>query len=236
MGNVGDNIKTGNASWSFGGQVAEAFDYHVLKSVPLYNEGHGIIVKMSDFFLEEGSVCYDLGCSTGQLTCRIANHNKNKKVRFIAVDREDGMIEQARSKCKGLKSIDVLKSDLMDLELEKADFIISYYTMQFIRPKNRQIMIRRIYEALNWGGAFLLFEKVRGPDARFQDFMTAVYTDYKMEQGYLAEEIVEKSRSLKGILEPFSTQGNIDLLKRAGFIDIMTILKFACFEGFLAIK
>ena len=97
-------------------------------------------------------------------------------------------------------------------------------------------MIRRIYEALNWGGAFLLFEKVRGPDARFQDFMTAVYTDYKLERGYLAEEIVEKSRSLKGILEPFSTQGNIDLLKRAGFIDIMTILKFACFEGFLAIK
>jgi tRNA (cmo5U34)-methyltransferase len=35
---------------------------------------------------------------------------------------------------------------------------------------------------------------------------------------------------------PFSTQGNIDLMKRAGFVDIMSILKYVNFEGFLAIK
>jgi tRNA (cmo5U34)-methyltransferase len=49
-------------------------------------------------------------------------------------------------------------------------------------------------------------------------------------------EVLGKQRSLKGVLEPFSTQGNIDLLKRAGFVDIMTIMKSICFEGFLAIK
>ena len=81
-----------------------------------------------------------------------------------------------------------------------------------------------------------MFEKVRANDARFQDMMTALYNDYKLEQGYSPEEIITKSRSLKGILEPFSTQGNIDLLKRAGFIDILTVFKHICFEGFLAIK
>jgi tRNA (cmo5U34)-methyltransferase len=45
-----------------------------------------------------------------------------------------------------------------------------------------------------------------------------------------------KTRSLKGVLEPFSTQGNIQLLKRSGFKDIMTVFKYGCFEGFLAIK
>ena len=45
-----------------------------------------------------------------------------------------------------------------------------------------------------------------------------------------------KSRSLKGVMEPFSTQGNLDMLKRAGFQDVMTIQKYVCFEGFLAIK
>ena len=45
-----------------------------------------------------------------------------------------------------------------------------------------------------------------------------------------------KTRSLKGILEPFSTQGNLDLLSRAGFVDVMTVQKYLCFEGFLAIK
>ena len=66
--------------------------------------------------------------------------------------------------------------------------------------------------------------------------MTALYTDYKIDQGYNAEEIVSKTRSLKGVLEPFSTAGNLDLFKRAGFVDVMSIFKYVCFEGFLAIK
>ena len=81
-----------------------------------------------------------------------------------------------------------------------------------------------------------MFEKVRGPDARFQDIFTSIYTDYKLEQGYSAEEIVNKAQSLKGVLEPFSTQGNLDLLARAGFVDVTTVMKHIPFEGFLAIK
>mgnify|MGYP000692191902 CR=1 FL=1 len=81
-----------------------------------------------------------------------------------------------------------------------------------------------------------MFEKVRGPDARFQDILNDLYTDFKLEQGYSSEEIIGKSRSLKGVLEPFSSQGNLDLLSRSGFVDIMTIFKYFCFEGILAIK
>ena len=50
------------------------------------------------------------------------------------------------------------------------------------------------------------------------------------------EEINSKTKSLKGVLDPFSTKGNLDLLKRAGFKDISTVAKFVCFEVFLAIK
>jgi len=234
--NVGDSIIADNANWSFGGNVSKTFDSHVSKSVPLYREGHDFIAKISDFFLNDDSICYDLGCSTGELVHVLVNRNKNKTVKFIAIDREDGMVEEARKKNKELKNVVVMKSDLVDIDFEKADLIVSYYTMQFVKPKNRQIMFDRIFNALNWGGGFLLFEKVRAPDARFQDMMSAIYTDYKLDNGYNSEEIIAKSRSLKGVLEPFSTQGNLDLLKRAGFVDIMTIMKFISFEGFLAIK
>ena len=50
-----------------------------------------------------------------------------------------------------------------------------------------------------------MFEKVRAPDARFQDMMGLIYNDYKIEQGYSPNEIIEKSKSLKGIMEPFSS-------------------------------
>jgi tRNA (cmo5U34)-methyltransferase len=54
--------------------------------------------------------------------------------------------------------------------------------------------------------------------------------------GYSAKEIINKTKSLKGVLEPFSTKGNLDLLKREGFVDIITVQKYMNFEGFLAIK
>ncbi len=233
---TGDNIDALNANWSFSGEVPQNFDNHVTKSVPMYNEGHNLICRLSDFFVSDSSLCYEIGSSTGELTKKLANHNKHKKIKLIGIDPISEMVDVANQKCKNHSNISFITDDILNVEMEKSDLIISYYTIQFIKPRVRQLVFDKIYESLNWGGAFILFEKVRACDARFQDIMTALYTDYKLEQGYTENEIVSKTRSLKGVLEPFSTQGNIDLLKRAGFVDITSVFKYVSFEGFLAIK
>jgi tRNA (cmo5U34)-methyltransferase len=232
---VGDAIQASAASWSFGGGVPHLFDEHVSKSVPLYSQRHDLIVALSEFFLAEASVCYDIGCSTGRLIRRIAERNEAKRIEAIGIDLERGMIDYASANQNGT-GVTFIHDDVVNVELKKADLVVAYYSIQFIRPRVRQIVINRIYEALNWGGAFLMFEKVRAPDARFQDIMSALYVDFKIEQGYSPAEILGKARSLTGVLEPFSTLGNTDLLKRAGFVDLMPILKYVCFEGYLAIK
>ena len=236
MSNVGDAIEAPNADWSFGGDVARTFDDHVKKSVPFYHEGHTLIAEVSDFFLGRNSVCYEIGCSTGGLLRELGLRNKNKNVRIIGIDLEANMVKSAIERCTDLQNIEISQANAIEYEFEPCDMIVSYYTIQFIRPYVRQNLFDRIYKALNWGGAFVLFEKVRGPDARFQDIMTSLYTDFKLRQGYSEEEILNKARSLKGVLEPFSSQGNVDLLKRSGFVDVMTIYKYVTFEGFLAIK
>ncbi len=239
MPNVGDGLSAQNANWNFKGEVANSFDEHVSKSVPFYKEGHQLVCNLSDFFISNNSVCYELGCSTGELTVKLAKHNNHKpEARFIGIDVEADMIKIAQGKKKeeGIKNIEFLVDDILQTNLEKADLIIAYYAIQFVRPSVRQQLFEKIYASLQWGGAFILFEKVRANDARFQDIMTSLYNDYKIAQGYSAEEIISKTRSLKGVLEPFSTQGNLDLMKRAGFVDIISVLKYVCFEGFLAIK
>jgi len=236
MTNVGDQIEVGNANWSFSGEISQHFDQHIKKSIPFYETSHELGISISDFFLGDGSICYDLGCSTGTLLAGLAKHHVKKRVQFIGIDIEADMVNYAQNLCQPFPNIEIRNESLIDLELEKADLIIAYYTMQFIKPKHRQVLFNRIYEALNWGGGFLLFEKVRSPDARFQDMMTTLYADYKLEQGYSGNEIIAKNRSLKGILEPFSRAGNLGLLERAGFVDITTVMKYICFEGFLAIK
>ena len=142
----------------------------------------------------------------------------------------------AREKNAGDERVRLVQEDILNADLEESDMISALYTMQFVRPAVRQAAFDRVYAALRWGGAFVLFEKVRGPDARFQDLMTGLYNDYKLDRGYSGEEIIAKSRSLKGVLEPFSTAGNYDLLRRAGFVDIVTVFKYVSFEGILAIK
>ena len=239
MGLVGDGLSAKNANWTFSGETAQQFDSHVSKSVPFYTEGHNLVCAISDFFTKPDTTTYEIGCSTGSLTCKLARHNAEKEnARFIGIDIEPEMIVQAEKRKTDLKldNVQFVVDDTLLHSYEPSDLIVAYYTIQFIRPSRRQQLFDKLYNSLEWGGALLVFEKVRGPDARFQDIMTSLYTDFKLDQGYTTEEIVSKTRSLKGVLEPFSTQGNIDLLKRAGFVDVMTVLKYVCFEGFLAIK
>ena len=234
---VGDGIAASHGAWSFGGDVARTFVSHVRRSVPCYEEGHDLVCRLSDFFVSQQSLCYEIGVSTGELSAKLAAYNSSRpNARWIGLDIEPQMIEAAREHCAAYPNIKLLTADINTFNFEPADFIVSYYCIQFIAPRWRQALINRLYAALNWGGALVIFEKVRAPDARFQDMATALYQDFKTEQGFTDTEILSKSRSLRGVLEPFSSRANVEMLERAGFKDIWPVMKYVCFEGFVAIK
>jgi tRNA (cmo5U34)-methyltransferase len=236
MGKVGDGICSKNSQWSFEDEkVVAAFDEHVSKSVPMYSEGHDLILRFSDYFTHKNSKIFEIGSSTGVFSNKIYERSKEKKVKVTGIDISEEMTKFANDKYSN-DNCTFIFDDAINQDLSDSDMIVAYYTIQFINSSKRQEIINKIYDSLNWGGAFFMFEKTRGMDARFQDMITSVYYDYKISEGYSLEEIMSKHLSLKGVLEPFSTKGNIDMLKRAGFIDINTIFKFVPFEGFLAIK
>ena len=238
MNKSGDNIKSKNAAWSFDGDTFKNFDKHINKSVPLYQETHDLYLNFSDFFLQENSKIIDIGSSTGTFLINLhKKHNKTKKgLKFEGYDAINKMIIYSNKKKPMLNNIKFIKKDINNINFKNSCLISSFYTIQFISPKKRQALINKIYKNLNWGGAFFMVEKVRGPDARFQDIISQVYLEYKLSKGYNANEILNKSRSLKGVLEPFSSNANLQMLKRSGFKDIFTVFKYHCFEGWLAIK
>ena len=149
------------------------------------------------------------------------------------------MIVQAKKEQKIKKNSNKIKfvnGDFLKLNFKKSDLITSFYTIQFINPKYRQKIIDKIYKALNWGGAFIMFEKIRASDARFQDIYSIIYNDFKLKNNFSPSEIIYKTKSLKGILEPFSDYGNMSLIKRAGFKDVIPVFQWLCFKGYLCIK
>lgn len=223
--------------WNFGGNVAPNFTDHILRSVPFYKNGHEIITKFSDFFLKNGSICYDLGSSTGELLINLSKFT-NKKVKFIGIDNEKKMVNFSKKLIKKnrIKNITIKQSDILKCKLDKSELIISYYTMQFLQPRYRQNFLNKIYKSLNWGGGLFIFEKIRGNDARFQDMLTSLYHEFKENNGFSIKEIDSKAKSLRGVLEPFSDYGNIGLIKRAGFVDIQPVFQYLNFKGYLCIK
>ena len=198
--------------------------------------GHwDVTMQMLDGINLDGvSSMIDVGCGNGWLVREFLNRGVQSG---IGLDISPEMIEVAKHKSYlNPTNFLFLCEDILNFEFEESSVISSYYTLQFILPSVRQKLVDKIYNALTWGGAFFVFEKTRGPDGRFQDMNTHVYNEYKINQGYSPEEIFNKSRSLTGILEPFSDQGNIEMFRRAGFKDIECIFTNINFKGWICIK
>lgn len=236
--NSGDNIKANLSSWDFSGNTPNTFDQHISKSVPGYEFGQDIICKYSDFFVNlTPKLIYDIGCSTGSILSKIESRHSDKDLIFTGIDIVPEMIEKAKKRKYLNPNKFVFEcKDVLDMSFKESSIIVSYYTLQFVLPSVRQQLVNKIYESLAWGGVFFVFEKTRGPDGRFQDMNTHVYNEYKIDEGYSPSEIFSKTRSLTGVLEPFSDIGNIEMFERAGFKDIEYIFTNICFKGWICIK
>ena len=101
MTQVDTNIQAENAGWSFE-NIADDFDDHVLKSVPLYEDGQDLVCKLSDFFMPESATVVELGTATGVLAEKFLKHNSRRSdISYIGIDCVEGMLEKARERCAG---------------------------------------------------------------------------------------------------------------------------------------
>ena len=71
------NLKI-SRTWAFNKNVSKFFDAHVVESIPLYNRFNKQIAKISEFYLKDKAVIYDIGCSTGNYISEICKVKKKK--------------------------------------------------------------------------------------------------------------------------------------------------------------
>ena len=232
---VGDDIAAAAGQWTFDGLSGDAFSTHVRRSVPIYDQAHNLTLALSSFFVSGTPLMYDIGCSHGSLTFDLAANVKKFGVSVVGIDHSASLLDAARSQYEA-DNLSFVEADIETFEWQPSALIVSSFTLQFIRPRNRYALLRSLWQSLDWGGGLLLFEKFRAPDARFQDWMTQLYEQWKVEQGFSVEEIYNKRMSLRGILEPFSDSANLDMLSEAGFSDVLPIVRFLNFGGYLAVK
>ena len=115
MSNVGDSILAENANWNFDGDIANNFESHVKKSVPLYEKGHELVLESADYFVKDESICYELGCSTGILSYKLSNRFKKINANFVGLDQVENMISFAKNKYQN-KNLKYECADVIDYE------------------------------------------------------------------------------------------------------------------------
>ncbi len=233
---VDDTISAIEGGWEFTSEVARNFDTHVRKSIPLYEEVQEMTIGISEWFVHNNSTIYDLGSSTGETIYRLQKKHASKaNVRFIGIDNSEKMIKQARKKVSA-SNAQFLHQDIMQTEFEEADLFISLFTLQFLDVPERIQVLQRVYQCLSIGGAFIITEKVLAEEGRFDELWVELYWDFKRGQGLTDDQVLQKSRSIRGVLRPLTLTENIRLLHMVGFNSVDIFFKWYNFAGVLAIK
>jgi tRNA (cmo5U34)-methyltransferase len=240
--NIFDNGKPRGSDFTFDDEVVAVFDNMIARSVPLYAEQQRMIVEVVKRYWRMGSDIYDLGCATGTTLIKLGRELDGPG-RLIGYDNSEAMVKQARGAvaAEGLANrIDFrlgdLDRDLQALTLDGAGVVLLCWTLQFVRPLQREALIRRIHESLVDGGVLVVTEKVlsnaRDLDRDFIDF----YYAFKERTGYSQTEIHKKRMALENVLVPYRIDENKEMFRRNGFRAVDSFFQWFNFVGFLCVK
>ena len=236
------NTAARGSDFEFNKEVADVFDDMLIRSVPFYVEQHHLILEIAKKFWTEGTIVYDLGCSTATMLIELSK-KLGDKARLVGYDNSEPMLEKARLKVAdtGLdKRIEVRMADLNDnpskMSLDNAGIVTLCWTLQFVRPLKRDPLIRKIYESLVDGGVLIVTEKILTNSSHMNRFFIDFYYDFKCRNGYSEEEILRKREALENVLVPYRVDENFEMFRRNGFEITETFFQWYNFAGFLCFK
>jgi len=222
--------------FEFDEDVASVFDDMLERSVPFYKDVLSLIANLVDKNAKDGGVVCDLGCSTASTLLEIYRNSK-KTLKLIGIDNSKAMLKRAKRKVAAFGAdIELVEGDFVKDDIPTTDIILANYTLQFVRPLQRQMLVKKIYNALNENGIFIFNEKVIYHDKKLNKQMIDIYYDFKKQKGYSDYEIAKKREALENVLIPYSDDENIALAKSAGFKSVDIIFKWANFVCFVAKK
>lgn len=227
------------SDFKFSSKVAGVFDDMVNRSVPFYEEMQRMVAELAADHAKPGTRIYDLGCSTGTTILQI-DETVDEDVSIVGVDDSNDMLEKCREKLfsAGVKrDFSLVTADLNKcVEIENASVVTLVLTLQFIRPINRERLVRQIFNGLEPDGALIIIEKILAEDSRFNRDFIKYYYDMKRRNHYSEMEIAQKREALENVLIPYKLSENITLLRDAGFQHCEVFFKWYNFTGIIAKK
>jgi len=178
------------------------FDNHINSSIPCFSFVDDFILSYFKYFNFDGCRVLDIGCSSGRLIKKLKTVAKNASI--VGIDYEEAFNCQ---ECK--------KQDFMTYNESGFDFVISAFTNNFIKFPRADVY-RRVYEKMNTGGCFIIFEKTISSTGIEEKINSEVLRDFKSLY-FTASEILEKEQAIKPLMVDHTENEIEEKLKSVGF-------------------
>lgn len=232
-------VETIPEDFVFNERVVEVFDDMLDRSIPFYREVIEASARLLDKFLLPGDTVYDLGCANGTSLLELSRLLQHRECAFVGIDNSQPMLDKARLKTELFRQQERVAFSLEDItafDHPGAGAIILNYTLQFVRPLQREPFLKNIFTNLRAGGILLVSEKVINHDPRLNREFIDIYHRFKKNRGYSELEIAKKREALENVLIPFSVAENLAMLAKAGFTPVESYFRWFNFASFIAVK
>jgi len=226
-----------SADFAFNAETASVFEDMLERSVPFYAEMQRMLAELAADFAVDGTAVYDLGSSTG--TTLLALDALPQDVTLVGVDSSPAMLDRARANLHGKlrHRVQLECADLNQaLRVTNASVVVMSLTLQFVRPLQRERILREISDGLGHNGCLLLIEKLVAQESMLNRLYIQHYYEFKQRNGYSNMEIAQKREALENVLIPYRLEENDEMLRRAGFRSVDVFFKWYNFCGLIALK
>lgn len=227
------------SDFKFSSKVAGVFDDMVVRSVPYYEEMQRMMGEIAADHFQDNTSIYDLGCSTGT-TMICMNDSIPGHIPFIGIDDSPDMLKKCEVKLQEAGFVRPYYLQVADLNegvlVENASVVVLCLTLQFVRPINRERLLKNVFDGMVPGGALIVIEKILAEDSLFNRDFIKYYYDLKRRNHYSEMEIAQKREALENVLIPYKLSENITLLRNVGFAHCEQFFKWYNFAGFIAKK
>ena len=237
--NIYTMLRTKVPPFEFNQEVVNVFTDMIERSVPGYSLTLPLIGLIARRYAQADSTCYDLGCSLGAATLAMRHHIEQPNCQIVSVDNSAAMLAEFQSllaKDTGEIPVTLQEADIRNVAIENASVVVLNFTLQFIDPEDRDLLVHRIYRGLRPGGVLILSEKVIFADEAQNERLIDLHHDFKRANGYSDLEISQKRTAIENVLIPETIEQHQRRLHQSEFATSDVWFQAYNFVSMLAIK
>lgn len=183
------------------------------------DELHEFLIDSLDFEAERVLKILDLGCGTGHGMSLIARKFPNAKI--VGMDFSARMIEKAALRLAEFgERIELIEGDFTEKNFSKGyDAIVSAVAIHNCTHEKKEILFRRIFEALNGDGVFINGDFYEHESPFLNQKLQALYRQF-LEQNLSGEELQAWLRHAFEEDMPMKLSQQFQILENIGFSQI----------------